>query len=83
MIKKIGKVILIITLILLIVINTNIALSKNKNFNSINNRYITTEPRNIDMYNNTQNAKKAISIGAVSIFTICSIGVGSFVLKKK
>lgn len=82
MIKKTGKILLCITLVLLIAINMNISLAKNKNFVSINKKYITTEPK-IDIYINTQNAKKSLSIGVVSIFTICSIGIGSFVLKKK
>ena len=83
MIKKFGKFLLCITLVLLVAINVNILLAKNKNFVSINKKYITTEPKNTDIYINTQNAKKSLSIGVVSIFTICSIGIGSFVLKKK
>lgn len=83
MIKKVGKILLGITLILLIIINTNIALDRNTNIASINNIDITTEPNNEDIYANTQNAKKSLSIGVASIFTICGIGIGSFVLKKK
>lgn len=81
MIKKVGKILLCITLVLLVAIN--ISLAKNKNFVSINKKYITTEPKNVDVYINTENAKKSLSIGVASIFTICSIGIGSFVLKKK
>ncbi len=82
MIKKVGKILLGITLILLIIINTNIALDRNTNIASINNIDITTEPNNEDIYANTQNAKKSLSIGVASIFTICSIGIGSFALKR-
>lgn len=57
MIKKTGKILLCITLVLLIAINMNISLAKNKNFVSINKKYITTEPKNVDIYINTQNAK--------------------------
>ena len=83
MIKKIGKILLCITLVLLIVININIALDRNKNIVSTNNIDITTEPNNGDEYINTQNAKKSLSIGIASIFTICGIGIGSFALKRK
>lgn len=82
MIKKVGKILLGITLILLIVININIALDRNTNIASINNIDITTEPNNEDTYANTQNAKKSLSIGVASIFTICGIGIGSFALKR-
>lgn len=82
MIKKVGKILLGITLILLIIINTNIALDRNTNIASINNIDITTEPNNEDIYANTQNAKKSLSIGVASIFTICGIGIGSFALKR-
>ena len=83
MIKKIGKILLCITLVLLIVINIDIALDRNKNIVSTNNIDITTEPNNVDEYTNTQNAKKSLSIGIASIFTICGIGIGSFALKRK
>ena len=82
MIKKVGKILLGIILILLIIINTNIALDRNTNIASINNIDITTEPNNEDIYANTQNAKKSLSIGVASIFTICGIGIGSFALKR-
>ena len=82
MIKKVGKILLGITLILLIIINTNIALDRNTNIASINNIDITTEPNNEDIYANTQNAKKSLSVGVASIFTICGIGIGSFALKR-
>ena len=82
MIKKVGKILLGIILILLIIINTNIALDRNTNIASINNIDITTEPNNEDIYANTQNAKKSLSVGVASIFTICGIGIGSFALKR-
>ena len=82
MVKKIGKILLCITLVLLIVININIALDRNKNIASTNNIDITTEPNNGDEYTNSQNAKKSLSIGIASIFTICGMGVGSFALKR-
>ena len=81
--KKIGKVLLCITLLLLIIINIDIALDRSKNTSVINKRYITTEPKNIDISHNVQTAKKSAGIGVASIFTICIIGVGSFALKRK